>query len=250
MIANFINHLKCIREDEISDYQDICNIIEEKSNQIFFMPAIAWYGGTINLIDKNVGSNEENMLWIVPAGQSDHFWLKSDLKATIEKFYATDELEMSHSSYFPEIEIEEIEECILLHSNDLQNNSEHTILDANVILIRFSLSSGRDAFVFILLDHQEQCWKKIIEYYHISLNWFIDSGRGTEDYFARTNLYQLMKHTSYPEVLPAWYFKGIYNKGEVPANFRFCYAMLSQPEVDGYDKWKRFSAVYATNWND
>lgn len=248
MIIDFFKDLSCVRKDEISDYQDILSTLRQKKNNIFFMPAITWYGGTINLIDKNCGNNTDNMIWLVPAGQADYFWLKSGLKDTIEKFYAVDEIELPSSSKFPEIEVEEFEECILLHSNILQNDYEHTILDANVILIRFSLSSGREALVIILLDHQDQCWKKIIEYYRISLSWFIDSGRGTEDYFVRTKLYQQMKHTSNPEILPAWYFKGLYNKGEVPENFNYCYSMLSQLDAEGYDKWKDFSAVYATSW--
>ena len=53
-----------------------------------------------------------------------------------------------------------------------------------------------------------------------------------QDYYARTELYQLMKHTCYPELLPELYFKGLYNKGEVPENFQFRYAMLSQPGED------------------
>ena len=66
----------------------------------------------------------------------------------------------------------------------------------------------------------------------------------------RSNLYQLMKQTDYPELLPPLYFKGLYNKGELPEGFQFLYAMISQPDQDGYDKWSAFSAVYDTGWKE
>ncbi|OUP74004.1 hypothetical protein B5F08_12415 [Anaeromassilibacillus sp. An172] len=249
MIIDFINDLSCVRQDEIYDYQSILSELKQKNNTIFFMPAISWYGGTINLIDKNCGNNGENMIWLVPAGQADFFWLKSDLKKTIEKFYVSDDIKTITVSCFPDIEAEEFKKCILLNSINLQSNSEHLILEANIIFVRLSLSSGRDAYVFILLDHQEQCWKKIVEYYNIALSWFVDSGRGTEDYFIRTNLYKLMQSTSCRDILPMRYFKGLYNMGEMPENFKYRYSMLKLLDVDGYDRWKNFSAVYDINWN-
>lgn len=91
--------------------------------------------------------------------------------------------------------------------------------------------------------------EKIVEYYNILLSWFIDSGRGTEDYFIRTNLYKLMQSTSCRDILPMRYFKGLYNMGEVPENFKYRYSMLKLLDVDGYDRWKNFSAVYDINWN-
>ena len=117
-----------------------------------------------------------------------------------------------------------------------------------ILLFRFSLTSGRDTLLFVLLDHQDICWKNTIEKYNVSLTWFVDSGRGMGDYYTRINLYQLMKKTAHPDVLPAFYFKGLYNKGEIPEGFRFLYAMLSKPEANGYDIWRSFSAVYDTGW--
>jgi hypothetical protein len=209
------------------------------------MPAITWNSGTYNLFEQKAGLKGKNMIWIIPAGQAEYFWLPS-LREKLVNFYENDEMEISNHSGFPGTEVEDFEECILLHSNDLQDNPEYTILGANVVLVRLLLSSGRDTLLFILLDHQDHCWTKIIEGYHIALTWFVDSGRGTEDYYARINLYQLMKQTSYPEILPPLYFKGLYNKGEIPEGFRFLYAMLSQPDADGYDKWRTFSAVFDT----
>ena len=187
------------------------------------------------------------MIWIIPAGQVEFFWLP-ELKRLFEGLYETDEIEFFDRSYFPGVSAEEFEECILLHPEDLQNDSEHTILGANVLLIRLSLSSGRDTILFILLDHQDDCWKHVIEKYKISLTWFVDSGRGTEDYYTDVNLYQLMKHTPWPELLPSLYFKGLYNKGEIPEGFQFLYSMIIRPDVEGYDKWSHFSAVYSTGW--
>lgn len=248
MIYDFMNSLRCIYGDEYSDYQDVLIDWKVKNNNIALMPAIWWYGGTFNLFDQKAKNDGENMIWIVPAGQSNFFWI-NDLRKTIEEFYETDEIDMVNHSHFPGIEPEEFEECILLHSDDIQCDSEYAIMGANVILIRLSLLSGRDALVFILLDHQDNCWKNLIEKYHVGLKWLVDSGRGTDDYYARTALYQLMKNTCYPELLPNFYFKGLYNKGEIPENFRFQYAMLSQPDENGYDKWNTFSAVFDTGWN-
>ncbi len=249
MLIDFANDLTCILQNEVSDYQDILNILNQKDNTVLFMPAITRTDGIFNLFDKNIGINEKNMIWLIPAGQHDYFWLNI-LKRTISDFYMTDEAETNSNVLFPKVEPEEFEECILLHSSCLQNNPENTILDANVILVRLSLTSDREALIFILLDHQDQCWEKIIENYHIKLNWLVDSHRGMGDYYLRTQLYQLMKKTAYPEVLPDFYFKGLYNKGDIPENFQFSYAMLSQPDSNGYDKWKTFSAVFTTHWND
>ncbi len=248
MPFNFMNSLRCVREDEKLDYQSILIEWKRKTANVALMPAIWWYGGTFNLFDQKAKNDGENMIWIVPAGQSNFFWI-NDLKKTIVEFYETDQIDLGDNSHFPGIEPEEFEECILLHSDDIQSDTGHVIMGANVILVRLSLLSGRDALVFILLDHQNNCWKNIIEKYHIRLKWLVDSGRGTDDYYARTKLYQLMKHTCYPELLPSLYFKGLYNKGEIPENFQFQYAMLSQPGENGYDKWNTFSAVFDTRWN-
>lgn len=248
MILDFMNSLQCVCSEEESDYQNILNKWKEKKNNVAFMPAIGWYGGTYNLFDQKAGIDGENMIWLIPAGQSNYFWT-NNLRKTLVEFYETDEIDIGNHSYFPGIESENFEECILLHSNALQNDSEHIIMGANVVLIRLSLSSGRETLLLVLLDHQNHCWKNIVEKYHVALKWLVDSGRGTEDYYARTDLYQLMKHTCYPELLPCLYFKGLYNKGEIPENFQFRYAMLSQPDEDGYDKWNTFSAVFDARWN-
>lgn len=248
MILDFMNSLQCVCGEEESDYQEILDDWKKKKNNVAFMPAIWWYGGTYNLFDQKAGVDGANMIWIIPAGQANYYWL-NDLGKKIVKFYETDEIDLGEHSHFSGIEPEEFEECILLHSDDIQNDSERIILGANVILIRLSLSSGRETLLFILLDHQNHCWKNTIEKYHVALHWLVDSGRGTEGYNARTKLYQLMKHTPYPELLPGLYFKDLYNKGEIPENFKFRYAMLSQPDEDGYDKWNTFSAVFDTGWN-
>lgn len=249
MIYKFLSNMQCVRQDENADYQDILDSWKSKENHIAFMPAISWYGGIFNLFDQKAGMNGRNMIWLIPAGQANYYFLENNLRQMVSMFYDKDEIEFTQSSEFPGIEVEEFEECVLLHSNNLQTDPEHSILGANVILIRLSLSSGRDTLLFILLDHQDHCWKKVIEDYDIRLDWFVDSGRGTEDYYTRTRLYQLMKFTPKPEVLPSLYFKGLYNKGEVPENFQFRYALLSKPDHDGYDKWKTFSAVFETGWN-
>lgn len=247
MELDFFNSLHCVLPEEDSDYRSIIDSWSKKDYHMALMPAIFWYSGTCNLFDEKAGTEGQNMIWLIPAGQANFFWFPT-LKEEIEDFYKNDEIELNNHEYFPGIEAEEFEECILLHSEDLQNNSEHTILGANILLIRLTLSSGRETLLFILLDHQDNCWKSIIEGFKIPLTWLVDSGRGTEDYYTYINLYQLMKNTPYPETLPALYFKGLYNKGKIPEGFRFLYAMLSQPDSEGYDPWKHFSAVYDTGW--
>ena len=247
MLFDFLGSLQCVRQEENSDYQAILNTWREKNIHTAFMPAIHWYSGIFNLFDQKAGDEGKNMIWLIPAGQADYFYLTT-LKKKIVDFYKKDLFEINDRVEFPGIEPEEFEECILLHSDDLQTDAEYTITGANVILVRLSLSSGRNTLLFILLDHQDYCWKNIHERYHVPLIWFVDSGRGTEDYFMYTNLYQMMKNTSHKDVLPALYFKGLYNKGEIPEGFRFLYAMLSQPDAEGYDFWRSFSAVYDTGW--
>lgn len=248
MIYDFLNSMHCVLQDEAQDYRVILDTWSERDCHIAFMPAIHWYSGTCNLFDQQAGVDGRDMIWLIPAGQSSFWWLPT-LRQKIMDFYETDEIDLDGHVFFPGIEAEEFEECILLHSDNLQDDPKRTILGANVILVRLSLSSGRDTLLFILLDYQTACWKRIIERYDIPLTWFVDSGRGTGNYYVRTDLYQLMKATSHRGTLPALYFKGLYNKGDIPDGFRFRYAMLSQPDADGYDAWKSFSAVYATGWS-
>ena len=247
MVSDFLDSMHCVLQEEISDYRDIVNSWVQRDCRVALMPAIHWYSGTCNLFDQKARSDVENMIWIIPAGQVSFHWLP-ELKDRIESFYQTDEIDLGNSSYFPGIEAEEFEECILLRSDDILTSPECTILGANVIMIRLSLSSGKDTLLFVLLDHQDNCWKNIIEEYSIKLTWFVDSGRGTEDYYTRTNLYNLMKQTSNTDLLPILYFKGLQNKGDIPDGFQFLYAMLSETDSDGYDKWREFSAVYKTCW--
>ena len=249
MLYDFLNSLHCVVQNESSDYRAILGEWSKKDYHIAFMPAINWYSGTYNLFDQKAGIDGRNMIWLIPAGQSRFVWLPT-LKQKVEDYYETDEIEIDEHVHFPGIDAEEFEECILLHSNDLQDNPEHTILGANVLLFCLSLSSGRSTLLFILLDHQDTCWKRIIEEYEISLTWLVDSGRGMGDYYTCVNLYQLMTVTSHRNTLPALYFKGLYNKDKVPDGFKFLYAMLSQMDTDGHDKWRSFSAVYATGWNE
>lgn len=248
MLFDFLNSLQCVLKEEELDYKAILKSWQQKDCHTAFMPAIHWYNGTYNLFDQKAGREGKDMIWIIPAGQAHFFWLPQ-LKRQLEGFYENDEIDLGNKSYFPGIEMEGFEECILLNSNDLQNDLGKTILGANAVLIRLSLTSGGDTLLFVLLDHQDHCWRNIIEKYNISLTWFVDSGRGTEDYFVYINLYKMMKNTSHPEILPALYFKGLYNKGEIPEGFKFLYAMLSRPDADGYDNWLYFSAVFETGWN-
>lgn len=247
MINDFLNSLNCVLPSEVSDYHNILDIWSKEKYQIAFMPAIFWYSGIYNLFDQKACANNRKMIWFIPVGQAGFFWLPG-LRQKVVGFYETGEMEINNHVHFPGIEAETFEECILLHTSDLQNNHEHNVLGANVLLFRLSLSSGSDTILFILLDHQDNCWMNIIEKYNIPLTWLVDSGRGMGDYFLHVNLYQLMKHTSKPDTLPALYFKGLYNKGEIPEGFRFLYSMFSHPNETGYDEWKSFSSVYSTGW--
>ena len=249
MLQDYLNSLRCVRLEEKWDYADILASWKDRRPHTALMPAVFWYGGTFNLFDQKAGPEGKNLIWLVPAGQHGFFWLPK-LKQLVTAFYADDEIDLPDYSHFPGIETEEFEECILLHSDDLQNDPSRTVLGANVILVRLSLSGGGEALVFLLLDHQDMCWKNIIEAYRVPLTWFVDSGRGTDDYYVRVPLYQMMKHTTVPEILPPLYFKGLMNKGEIPDGFQFRYAMLSEPNADGYDPWRTYSAVYDAHWQN
>lgn len=245
MINDFFISLSCVASEEENDYQEIIDEWKEKDCSVLFMPAIFSNAGTFNLFDQKAKSDNQNMIWIIPAGQNNYFWLKS-LKKEIIEFYETDEIKYPENSSFPHIEAEEFEECILLHSNNIQNDPKFSIFGANVIMYRLALTSGKETLLFILLDHQDCCWKNIIEEYHISLDWLVDSGRGMEDYFERTNLYQLMKNTPYQEILPGLYFQGLYSKEIVPDNMKFEYFMIDEMRF-GTD-WKYYTSVYSVDW--
>ena len=247
MLYDFLSGLQCVLKQEEPDYKALLQSWQQKDCHAALMPAITWNSGICNLFAEKAGAEGRDMIWLIPAGQCHYSWL-TELKHKIEAFYERDEIEIPDTVGFPGTEAETFEECILLHADDLQNDPEHTILGANVILVRLSLSNGSDTLLLILLDHQDNCWSNIIEKYNVSLTWLVDSGRGMEDYYTRIRLYQLMKHTPHPDILPALYFKGLYNKGEIPEGFRFLFAMLRQPDADGYDQWLSFSAVYDTGW--
>ena len=154
MIYDFFDSMSCVFQEEVSDYRGILDSWRGRNYHVAFMPAIHWHGGTLNLFEQKARNDGKNMIWIVPAGQKEFWWFPT-LKKNVESFYQDDEIDVWDPSFFPEIEAEEFEECILLHSKELQNSPERTILGANVLLVRLSLSSGRDTIMFILLDHQD-----------------------------------------------------------------------------------------------
>ena len=85
MLDDFINSLHCVREAEAADYHNILIDWKDKKNNVAFMPAITWYAGTCNLFEQKAGNDGRNMIWIIPAGQHDFYWLNS-LRRTIVGF--------------------------------------------------------------------------------------------------------------------------------------------------------------------
>lgn len=57
-----------------------------------------------------------------------------------------------------------------------------------------------------------------------------------------------MRNTPYKDTLPNFYFKGLYNKGEIPNGFEYLYSMLGNASDNEYDSFSRFSSVYSTEW--
>ena len=101
MIYKFLSNMQCVRQDENADYQDILDSWKSKENHIAFMPAISWYGGIFNLFDQKAGMDGRNMIWLIPAGQANYYFLENNLRQMVSIFYDKDEIEFTQSSEFP-----------------------------------------------------------------------------------------------------------------------------------------------------
>ena len=168
---------------------------------------------------------------------------KSYLEERIKKFYLEDE-------FYEQYEIE-VDEMILLQSTEIEESfSLLEEIKYQVLYCHISTKDGRSVYLLIMPMKTEECWKHLIEKYEISCDFLIDSHKGLGGWFENTKLYHILKTTERKELLPKYYFKGLYISNPAPKDFKLVYRI---PEVIYFNKrnreidsWQK--EIYRTEW--
>ncbi len=112
------------------------------------------------------------------------------------------------------------------------------------------LPDGSAKFFFIVPETPNDCWKKVIEPYEIKCDIVIDSHKGMGDWFENVPLYKTMRETEAVNLLPNYYFKGLYIKHDVPYGFSLLYSIPDLIIYQGRiaDDWQK--KIYEIDWGE
>ena len=244
MIVDFMKFCIPVLPEEKTDYLDIIQEMENNIDPfIGFMPAIIEDLWPIFIMEdtlaKQFNLHSGISIYLIPYGAHD-FWGIQGLNDIICRWYDDDEIDIGERLGM------EIEETILLKSDDLQ--SQQTIcVDGNVanaIYMRLSSAKDRTVHIVMLIDTPHAVWTEVVEKFGVKTDVLIDSHRGMGDWFDCVPLYSVMKNTSKPALLPAYYFKGKFISHNAPAGFSKLYSI---PEAE--EKHWCACSIYKANWN-
>ena len=246
MLTDFLAQCNNVIPDESRDFQAFLSELSELQICIGFMPAIGYdlypvYALTCtdgrNIISPNV--------YILPTASRDN-WAGEYFEGIINRFYEDKELNENYSL--------ELDEMILLHSEN--TGYTYTLYDGteyNVVLCRIKLPTGRNVYLILISEAPEDCWQKIIEAYSIKCDILIDSNRGLEDYYYCSALYPVMRETDNDELLPKFYFNGLYEKSEPPKGFKHVYTIQDTVLSNGGSGTpiiEYFKRIYNIDWTE
>lgn len=244
MLYNFIANCKCVLNEEREDYRELLKDLDEmKSCVIGFMPAITddlfpvfalSYTSASKIISPDI--------YIIPVGAHDN-WAKPYFEEIVNRFYQLDE-------FREQFDIE-LEEMLLLVTPELK--CFFTLYDGtdyNVAVYRITLPNGLERYLVIVPLTPDNCWKEIIEPYDVKCDILIDSHKGMGDWFDSVPLYRVMRETSEIELLPQYYFKGLFISHDAPFGFKLVYTIPDRIICHGriVDNWQK--EIYAIDWNE
>lgn len=221
MFIDFLENCKCILKDEIKDYEMIKLSFknDEQTPFIAFMPLIVDDLWPIHILETTEAhrfrDDNGKSIYIVPVGAHD-FYAKFTLENKIRDFYEND--------YLDELEFDaELEECILLSCDDIRKDIlSEELNDCNVIYLRIEMKT-RSVEIFVIVDYQEDVWKRIVERYSLNVSYIIESTKGMGDWYYCVPLYNLVMNTSLSSGIPKYYMKGRYASTEITDDYEELY---------------------------
>ena len=241
MLLDFLNDCQCVLEDERSDLQEILRALAYKSVCVGFMPAITddlypVYAlsctGAVQIISPDV--------YIISVGAKD-YWAKPYFEDIFNRFYEADEIREQFDI--------EIEEMILLYNSRLNNS--FTLAEGinyNVVLCRITPPDGSNRYLLVVPEKTEDCWREIFEHYEIKCDIVIDSHKGMGDWFDSVPVYRVMRDTLLSELLPRYYFRGMYISAQPPHGFKLKYTIPDKIYHQGHAVRDWYKEIYEIDW--
>lgn len=243
MLYDFLKNCKCVINEESADYRALLSLFERMPVNVAFMPAItdALYPAhalSCTSAKKIISPN----VYIIPVGAHDN-WAIDFFEEIVNKFYLDDEFREQYGI--------ELEEMILL--SNPKSNCFFTFYDGtnyNVTISRVTMSDGSEKFLIVVPENPEDCWNTIIESNNIRCEILIDSLKGMGDWLDTTPLYRILRGTNKTELLPKYYFKGLYVKHDAPFGFHKIYTIPDIVYFNGHpvDSWQK--EIYEINWDE
>ena len=244
MMIDFLKQCKCVLQNEEQDYNWVLRSFEQKNDPfVAFMPAVIddlWPIFILECTPANTyRSHKGRSVYIIPIGTHD-FWAVPYFERLLLKFYRDDEIK-DRADYHGA----ELEECILLTSEDICNGRlAQPLASCNVIYARISFPDYRETELLFVVDTPENAWTQIVEKYSINTEYIIDSHKGMGDWFECVPLYDAVLNTNLPDGIPAFYFKGKYISHPAPNIYRKVYSVPESNEQ------QCISEIYQLNSTD
>lgn len=241
MLCDFLSSCKCVFSDEKADFQRVINEAAGEAT-IGFMPAII--ADFYPIFALSCTSAKQMVLpnyYILSVGVSD--WAKAEFEKIIDDFYQDREYQDQYNVQF--------EEMILLNCADLK--SSFTFTDGkkyNVAYCCILLADGSLKHLLIIPENPDDCWKMIFESYRIKCDILIDSHKGMGNWLESIPLYKSLRTTTLAELLPRYYFKGLYISHEAPAGFHLTYTIPEAIYKTGsaIEDWQK--QIYEIDWDE
>lgn len=241
MLLDFLYDCQCELENEKTDFHETLKNLSNKSLCVGFMPAIT--DDLYPIFALSCTAAKHIILpnvYIIPVG-AHNYWAKPYFESIINKFYEDDVIREQFDI--------ELEEMLLLNNHKL--NCPFILSGekySNVVLCHITLPSESDAYLIVVPETPDDCWSKLVEPYEIKCDIIIDSNKGLGNWFDDVPIYKLMRETRLKELLPQYYFRGLYISHDAPPGFKLLYTIPEKIDYQGHevDDWQK--EIYEIDW--
>ena len=248
MIYDFLYDCKCAIPSEAADFQNALRKFVDKQTCVGFMPAvIADFYPIFTLSRTKAKQIISPDVYIIPIGATACCVAKPYFEKIVNNFYQDNELDERLVIIHFDIKLEEM---LLLHNPGL--NCSFSFYDGteyNVILCRITLPDGTANDLIVVPNSPDDCWNRVVEPYGIKCDIVIDSHKGMGNWFDQTPLYDIMRKTKAIELLPHYYFKGLYVSHDVPPGFDLLYTIPDDTHHQGFADLHFPREIYEIDWD-
>lgn len=242
MIYDFLFDCKGAINNEVADFQELLQNIRNTPICVGFMPAV-WddlypvFALSCTSAKRIISPN----VYIIPIGAPNCVDAKPFFEEIVNNFYQNDEFREQYDI--------ELEEMLLLNNPKLSNSfSTSDATKYNVIFCRITLPNGTENALVIVPETPEDCWNKVFEPYEIKCDILIDSCKGMGNVLDPTRLYKVMRETNATELLPHYYFRGMYVKKEPPNGFNLLYTIPEEIPGQVFRNYEK--EIYEIDWDE